>query len=457
MRHLGLSRGILIVGTAALGFAVQIGNGNLWENAIAYFSAASVAILLAFVLALAPAHFERPWEGLGSLLGYAALGAFVGPLISVAPGKFVLSSLSDRAVFTQVMAFAAVLAAVGISAAWPERRRQVAWVVLLIGLHVFLARWLLVHSPNPRIDVFTFEKDSVAALISGRSPYAITFHDPYLPFESARFYGAGLSVGGRLQFGFPYFPLTLMLIAPAEIIARDPRWSMLVATELAALCMVFIGRRRFGLLGAVLLLFLPRGLFVLEQAWTEPLMVALFAVTVLVAVRAPRWLWLPLGLFVASKQYAFLAAPFALLLLPRPLRWRDVWSLAAKSAAVAIVTTLPFLLWNPDGFIRSVVTLQFHQPFREESLSFMAWLWASHHLLMPEWISFAAAALVLALALWRAPRTPFGFALSSATLFFVFFALNKQAFANYYYLVTGLLCVAIAASESKYRGAAPAA
>jgi hypothetical protein len=55
--------------------------------------------------------------------------------------------------------------------------------------------------------------------------------------------------------------------------------------------------------------------------------------------------------------------------------------------------------------------------------------------------------VAIALALWRAPRTPAGFAAASALVFLVFFAFNKQAFTNYYSLVIGALCTAAAAAR----------
>jgi hypothetical protein len=61
------------------------------------------------------------------------------------------------------------------------------------------------------------------------------------------------------------------------------------------------------------------------------------------------------------------------------------------------------------------------------------------------WVAFAGVAVASAVALWRAPRTPAGFAASIALVYGVFFALNKQAFSNYYYFVVGALCVALAA------------
>jgi uncharacterized membrane protein len=42
--------------------------------------------------------------------------------------------------------------------------------------------------------------------------------------------------------------------------------------------------------------------------------------------------------------------------------------------AVAAVVTLPFFLWNPQAFWRSVVVFQFLQPLREDSLSHVVWI-----------------------------------------------------------------------------------
>jgi hypothetical protein len=110
------------------------------------------------------------------------------------------------------------------------------------------------------------------------------------------------------------------------------------------------------------------------------------------------------------------------------------------------VVSLPLIVINLPAFIRSVVTLQLHQPFRGDSLSYLAWWVSQGHAQPPVWLAFAGVAVATALALWRAPRTPAGFAASLAFVYCVFFALNKQAFSNYYYFVVGALCVALASS-----------
>ena len=114
--------------------------------------------------------------------------------------------------------------------------------------------------------------------------------------------------------------------------------------------------------------------------------------------------------------------------------------------------TLPLALWEPTGFLRAVVELHFYQPFRPEALSYLGLLAGPDR--QPPFgagVAFAVAAVVMVLALWRAARTPAGFALGVSALFLAFFVLNKQAFANYYFFVVGALCVAVAAAEPTER------
>src|SRR5262249_48163261 len=113
--------------------------------------------------------------------------------------------------------------------------------------------------------------------------------------------------------------------------------------------------------------------FVLEQGWTEPFGVALLALVVLAATRRSRWLPLALGLLLAWKQYTVLFLPLAALLLPRPFRWRAYLRLVLPAIGVAAAITLPFFLWDPAAFWKSVVHTQFVQPFRHEALSIPAW------------------------------------------------------------------------------------
>jgi hypothetical protein len=133
------------------------------------------------------------------------------------------------------------------------------------------------------------------------------------------------------------------------------------------------------------------------------------------------------------------------LLTPGPSDWRRQWPIAWKAVATAFVVTLPLALADFPAFVRSVVTLQWYQPFRFDALSYLAWWVHSGGPLRGFGWTVAAAAAGMALGLWRAPRTPAGFAATVALTSLGFFAFSKQGFGNYYYFVIGALCLAIAA------------
>jgi hypothetical protein len=336
------------------------------------------------------------------------------------------------------VSLAAALCVLGTLAPRPGRGAALAGLLLV---HAALGLWTLRAAPQPGVDVCLFQRESADALLQGRNPYAITFADPYA--DSSRFYGPGVSVNGRLQFGYPYPPLALLLTAPAQWLG-DFRSAQLLAMTFAGALIALARPGRLAFMAAALLLFTPRGFFVLEAGWTEPFAVLLLAMTVFALCRCPRWVAVPLGLLLASKQY------LALALLATPLLPGDGRSrlrTAGIAVAIAAAATLPFALWDLPAFLRSVVLLQWRQPFREDALSFLVPLARVLGTTPAAWVAFALAAGAAFVAARRLPRTASGFATAIAFTFLVFFAFNKQAFCNYYHFVIGALCCAVAAAR----------
>src|SRR6185503_18156422 len=84
-----------------------------------------------------------------------------------------------------------------------------------------------------------------------------------------------------------------------------------------------IGRATFA--PAAVLMFSPRIFYQLQVGWIEPFVVLTLCATVFCAARGWRTAAaIMLGLFCASKQYAFFTAPAALLLIPRPWTGREL-------------------------------------------------------------------------------------------------------------------------------------
>jgi len=434
----GLAAGCLAAATV-LGLTLQLTNGNLREDAIVGLTRALLLCLMGIAASRLGRWTPRVEDMLAVLLGGALLLQLQVMMLEH-PGMYLrLSGNWPYAPLYWRLATEALIA--GALLAGSERSRR--WLMLaLLGVHFSLGAWLLRTSPTPWIDVFVFETQGVEAFLQGRNPYAITFPNIY---GDGGFYGEGLVENGRLLFGFPYPPLSLYLSTLGKVLGGDPRFARLVAITLAAGLMAYARGGRLGAGAAALLLLTPRGLFVLEQSWTEPFLVLLLAATVFCACRYPRALPYVFGLMLAVKQYTVFMLP--LLPLLTPLRGRQLWGLLWRAGVTALAVSLPLVVINVPAFMRSVVTLQLHQPFRFDSLSYLAWWVSQGHPQPPVWISFVGVAVATALVLWRAPRTPAGFAAGVAFVYAVFFAFNKQAFSNYYYFVVGALCIAVAARQ----------
>jgi hypothetical protein len=433
--------GLLAAGAAALGLALQIRDGAFHPSALALVGVALVCVL-AVVLEARLLELSEP--ALVTLLAVLVLGE-----LAVALTQPVARSLPpDPPGWWRFQAAIAVAALATLALALGPARVRCWAIALLLAAHVAAGVWVLRHA-LPETDVFNFQRGSLEALRHGVDPYAIKFRNMYHPNES--FYGPGVVVRGILQFGYPYPPLPLFLTWPALWLG-DIRYAHLLALSLGGAAIALLRPGKVAPLAAALLLFSPRFGLLLQMAWTEPFTILFFAATVLAAVRAPRLLPLALGLLLATKQYLVFVAPLVWLLAPEPRRQR-VFVLLGQALAIALAITLPLALWNPGAFVRSVVTLQFRQPFRNDALSLVvplarAGLPRALGTLLPLLLAPAA----IALGLRRCARTPAGFALAVGLVYLVFFACNKQAFCNYYFFPLAALVTAVAATELKDAG-----
>jgi hypothetical protein len=109
--------------------------------------------------------------------------------------------------------------------------------------------------------------------------------------------------------------------------------------------------------------------------------------------------------------------------------------------------TAPLALWHPRSFLNSAYIMQIHAPFRQDSVSFLAWWAHTRHVQPPSWIGFAAAVVSLGIALWRCPRTASGFATGLGFFYLMFFAFGRQAFTNYYTFILVALLLAISTTN----------
>lgn len=420
-----------------LAHALTEGNGALAGSALWGLTAGLLFSLVAFLGPSAPCQMPslQRVHRAAALVGLTWVFAFN---LAHLPGVYVQATLGDWRAFQAVMGLASVASVVWVL---QPGKWDMPLVGVVLSAFLLLGLWVISHSPRPHIDVFYFQEEAVSALLAGQNPYAIRFRDIYSAADSARFYGEGLSVDGVLQFGFPYPPASLLLALPGKVLANDVRYGQWVALALAAFFLFLCRPASLWARAAVVFcLFSPRGLFVLEQSWTEPFLLYALSHTVYLAQKRSRWTWVPLGLLLGLKQYMVLFVPLLWLLGPSSLPRQQL----VRALGFAAASLLPFFLWGPNDFLHSVVMLHLQQPFRAESLSYLAWLSAQGFGGLQAWTGFLAAIAVMAIALFRRARGPGIFALSLAVASMAFFAFNKQAFANYYFFVMGALCAALA-------------
>lgn len=449
-----LDAALIAFGGIVLGHALEMSNG--FYEPVALAAAALAAVLVAAGAARLPAPACSEGVAAGVLVA-GLLSNLVA--LATAPVGLYLASPDPEHHPGFLAGLAAATAFVVLAAVDPRRARN-AWFPALLATYAVLGIWLIQASPRPHIDVITVFRGAMQALGRLQSPYSITFRNIY---ADEGFYAPGLVVANQVHFGFPYPPLNLLMALPAAALHLDVRYAELASLVAGAAWIGRSARGRIAPLAAAVLMFTPRTFFVLEQGWTEAMVLCWAGLTFYAAqqVRATpefsaRWPGLraiALGLMVAAKQHMVVALLFAGW-LGRPgegARGRRRLVLGAVAAAASV--TLPFLIWDPTGFWRSVVLLQLREPFRMDSLSVLVWLARAGWQLPGSLLIGApltAMGIGLALAWWRLPRTPAGSAVGLGLGFLLLFLFSKKAFCNYYFLVIGLLMAGVAAASADF-------
>jgi hypothetical protein len=318
--------------------------------------------------------------------------------------------------------------------------------LLLLACFAVMGVAVLRASPQPWIDVWNLEQEAASRFLHGENPYTASYSDLYGPGETGS-YPRQFVRDGRLEV-FPYPPLTLLLEAPGYALFGDVRYALLALMLGAAWLVARAAPGTLGELAALLILFQPRTFFVLEQGWSDPLVLFCFALTVSAIARAEHWGWsgAALGLLAASKQYSpFLAVPLAFA-MPRR---RGL----LVAGAVLLALVVPFALEDPGRFWRGVVSFHFGMHFRWDSLSLTV---LAAHLFggRVQSLAFAGTVLaagVLALCVRRNLALPVACAAAAAAWAAVLIW-NKQSFCNYWWLCSGVLAAAAAAPAARERG-----
>jgi hypothetical protein len=309
------------------------------------------------------------------------------------------------------------------------------WISLLL-----LRVAVLFASPAPHIDVFVSSTHAADEFLAGRNPYLAEYVDIY---------------EGRYGYtpAYVYWPVVLFLQAPSRLIFGDIRMASVLADCVTWLIAWLLLRRQGGTprgVSAWLLAWFtfPVQLFVLEQSWMDPILVALVTVTVFCLVRE-RWLWsaIAVGIGLATKQYFAVFAALWGIWVVRRCGFPAAVRLGLWSASVFGLLLAPFLLSDAEAFLRMTVYGLLNEPFRPDSFSLLAHFYrtrgpASSWYYLPGLIALA----VCSVRIWSRPAsaaTTRELARGTFLVFTCVFLFGKQAFCNYYTFAAFFLWLAL--------------
>lgn len=311
-------------------------------------------------------------------------------------------------------------------------RRRFIILVIFAAAQCLL---MLKSSPRPAVDVFVSQTEGSQGLLEGKNVYSMEFTPSYQ---------------GHVADHYGYPPASFYPVFASWYLFGDVRVAWIICQFLAAFFLYRIARRArpedmlFAQLLTLALLFLPKGLLVVEQSWTEPLVLATmggFALAWTAGARS-RLLGLAMGLWLSSKQYVVLAVPF----LFKLVRLRLTAWLAAALTGIALV--LPFAIWDYKSLLNDVLLFFLKSEGRADALSIYGAL-LRHHIAVPWQIVTFLWLGGLAFFTLKMRRDLAGMLFSTACMWLFFFLLGKQAFLNYYHLTTYALLLAAAAAPEQ--------
>jgi hypothetical protein len=414
--------------------------------------------MMAVALVLGLACLMRPVSSVRTTTGRRSLWEFMLITLVIAgvaySGARLGTMVGDRG--SPVWgAFTAAYALLGVAATIAPRtqRRERLVYMIFLTLHASLLAVRLA-TREVIIDVEVFLREGAVALLSGANPYAITFTNPYTTSASEVFYGPGVIVDGRFDFGFPYLPVPLLAAVPGHLLG-DVRFTGLVGLLVVTLVVRAVSADDTGRLLSLSIFTSFTAMTLVVGAWVEPVMMAALALTILFLVRGrPIPAAVALGLFLATKQYLVVIVPL-LWMFSKLAGWRAL----IVSLTSAAVLTVPFVWVSPSEFWRSTVELHLMQPFRSDSISLLVaavealgWPPPAAHGILPLIAGLGVACLVA----WRAPKTPAAFALGVGVTLLATVLFSKQAYLNYYSLIAASLALGIASWPRVQRGEARA-
>jgi hypothetical protein len=438
-----------------LGVALQstFGAYAFWE-----LTFVSVCWLLVCLLGFLPTSFtvSRLWSLAGLYRFLTLLVAFFlfmtarNPMVTnqVAESyKMLENALQASAVIATALCLDAFLSWKGLSSGL-RKRATVGY--MLIGVLLFAAMiYTLRAVPQPFIDVFVANSLGADYFLQGLNPYTGKYPDIYRGYYD-------------YVPGYVYWPGVLYLQTLAKTVFGDVRYATIIAELVTVLSLrrilkVLKWDPLFRNIVPIVWLSFPVSFFVLQQAWVDPLLICMAALFVLFLLENKMiFAGIALGYFCGIKQYSvffgFLASAYVLfrsktdqqegarLKEPKSWNWKEFNQLLLISALVFFALVLPFALWDWEGFYFNTVHMPLSQKMRMDSLSLVAGFARAGITVSGMQSAMIYLLAVLSSLYWIATKSRVNqlqtFTAGLIVTYGATFLFGKQAFCNYYYLLS---------------------
>lgn len=434
----------MITGILLLCSYVSLALG-VYQNFGFYTPVALAWIIFSFLCLLGAgyfAHKREPTQSPSPVLLACALLFFLVLGARKVPGMYLHSQTYAILFFyANLLLIPVIIFFYLIPRGWKERMRLAIFCVALLIAFGFRGAMPLA-SPAPAIDVFVLIQESARHLLSGLNPYTTTI--PHVT-QGQEYFGYHFTY-------YHYPPASLYLLSMGYLLLGDARYTYVACEFVIAFALWTLARRRMSQhateLLVLLFLYHPRNLFILEQAWTEPLILFCFALVLLFRERGrDAYAAASYGYMISLKQYLIY---FVLhwLMIERRRRF------LALGMGVTMLTFMPFVFVDGPGFWHATVSPFLEAGFRRDSLSISAALYHGFGASIKALSGSVVGALAATLTFFAFRKLPIpqGYLFAVIITTFSMFLFGNLAFANYYYFVGGLLLLLMAMQGHPFSG-----
>ncbi|HEY3997818.1 MAG TPA: hypothetical protein VGO93_03055 [Candidatus Xenobia bacterium] len=330
------------------------------------------------------------------------------------------------------------LAATFLVDAFVTRVGRWAWlrggllVVLAMALKgMALMTWLL-----PTGDFDRLCNKACETLARGDNPYGHVWYLEGVSPPAHVHYVAGQ------EYAFVYPPGVIYGLLPFWHLG-DFRYAYIACDVAVTVLWLLIDRSSAAWMLVAMYLYSPQSVYVLSAGWTDPLLLPLLSLAVLLWVRGRGTVTAAvLGLALATKHQALT------MVLPAWRFCRERPARALWIGACALLPCLPFIVWNAGEFWRQM-TITLAMPPRDDALTMATWLADCFPgLWVPGWMTLASWIMTVGLLAVQG-RSRFSYTLGVTAVSFTLYFFGKWAFLNYYWFVACALLLTMMVCQAQ--------